>query len=455
MELFNSTPTVLEEVLAATRSTRPSPFRSAAATPEGVIAAGQEVQPQIRLEGTVPVAEEHGKIARGGPQLIRHGSVHPAVVIEVAQGQIATPAGLSGGEDGTLEGAVAMTQQHPELKSVAIEHGDALDHQVELAVAVDVAQGHGLRREVLAAGRKDQGPRERAVAVAQQHADGVGELLRRHHVEPAVAVEVTDRDRVRGPADGQVDPGPEGAVAVAQQHAEGAVAVRRHQVEGAIVVEVAGRHGEGGLADAEDQVVRLERAVAFAQQDFHRGARGASGVQGDVGQAVAVEVAHRRRLGVAVAEAAVEDVGGDSRLERTIAVPQQHTQAALGGGGRRRSLVDDREIRLAVVVEVRHRDRAGKDADRESDRGQKTENRTIFQCFQRQFAPLGRPRQRPGLLQQAMQPGQCHEMNPPRKKKQGRTPPRRGRGNTMLGRAVPPGRAPDVSPPGEGAEWVP
>ena len=65
------------------------------------------------------------------------------------------------------------------------------------------------------------------------------------------------------------------------------------------MVEVAGRHGEGGLADAEDLVVRLERAVAFAQQDFHRGARGASGVQGDVGQVVAVEVAHRHRLGVA------------------------------------------------------------------------------------------------------------------------------------------------------------
>src|SRR5262249_29951165 len=34
-EAFNSTPTVLEEALAATRSTRPSPFRSAAATPKG------------------------------------------------------------------------------------------------------------------------------------------------------------------------------------------------------------------------------------------------------------------------------------------------------------------------------------------------------------------------------------------------------------------------------------
>ena len=35
VEVFNSTPTVPEEVLAATRSTRPSPFRSAAATPKG------------------------------------------------------------------------------------------------------------------------------------------------------------------------------------------------------------------------------------------------------------------------------------------------------------------------------------------------------------------------------------------------------------------------------------
>ena len=42
---------------------------------QGVIAAGQEVQPNQRLEGAVPVAGEHGEIARGGPQLIRHGSV--------------------------------------------------------------------------------------------------------------------------------------------------------------------------------------------------------------------------------------------------------------------------------------------------------------------------------------------------------------------------------------------
>src|SRR5262249_10235653 len=44
---------------------------------------------------------------------------------------------------------------------------------------------------------------------------------------------------------------------------------------------------------------------------------------------------------------------------------------------------------------------------------------------------------------------------PLRRQEQGRTPPRQGRRNTMLGRAVPPGWARNVSPPGEGAEWVP
>src|SRR5262249_15965239 len=100
--------------------------------------------------------------------------------------------------------------------------------------------------------------------------------------------------------------------------ADGAVVVRGPQVEDAVVVEVAGRHGEGGRGDGEDQVVRLERAVALAQQDFHRGARGARGGQGDVGQAVAVEVArHHRQAG-----AAGKEGGGDSGLERTTAVTQ-------------------------------------------------------------------------------------------------------------------------------------
>src|SRR5262249_49617088 len=56
-----------------------------------------------------------------------------------------------------------------------------------------------------------------------------------------------------------------------------------------------------------------------------------------------------------------------------------------------------------------------------------------FQGFKHQWGPLGRPGQRPGLLQQALQPGQCHGMNPPRVKNKDKRPTA-GRGNTMLGR---------------------
>ena len=48
VEVFNSTPTVPEEVLAATRSTRPSPFRSAAATPKGSLPPVEKSQPNER-----------------------------------------------------------------------------------------------------------------------------------------------------------------------------------------------------------------------------------------------------------------------------------------------------------------------------------------------------------------------------------------------------------------------
>ena len=50
VEVFNSTPTVLEEVLAATRSTRPSPFRSAAATPKGSLPPVESLSRMERLE---------------------------------------------------------------------------------------------------------------------------------------------------------------------------------------------------------------------------------------------------------------------------------------------------------------------------------------------------------------------------------------------------------------------
>src|SRR5262249_62021609 len=109
-----------------------------------------------------------------------------------------------------------------------------------------------------------------------------------------------------------------------------------------------GGTGERGRGGGEDQVFRRERAVALAQQDFHCGVCAVTGRgQGDVGQAVAVEVARHHRQ----AAAAVEDGGGDRRLERTVAVAQEHTYAARGGS---RPQVGDAAVRPALAVERRH-----------------------------------------------------------------------------------------------------
>src|SRR5262249_20150608 len=144
------------------------------------------------------------------------------------------------------------------------------EHEVGPAVAVDVAYGRGRRPDAAVARREAPGRPKRAVAVAQQHADGAAGEVCRYQVGPAVAVEVMDRDRARLRADGEANPGPERAVAVAhKQAARVAPAVRRHQVKRAVAVEVADRYGGRPLADADDQVVALERAVAVAPQHFH------------------------------------------------------------------------------------------------------------------------------------------------------------------------------------------
>ena len=51
---FSSTPTVPEEAFAATRSTRPSPLRSAAATPRGSLPPVGEAHPRLARNPNVP-----------------------------------------------------------------------------------------------------------------------------------------------------------------------------------------------------------------------------------------------------------------------------------------------------------------------------------------------------------------------------------------------------------------
>src|SRR5439155_1086528 len=81
------------------------------------VTAGRESQRRLERnpKRTVTVSGEHGQPVRDGG-LSPHSRVQSAVVIEVAQGHIAVPAACFGAlEDGSSEGAVAMTQQHPEF----------------------------------------------------------------------------------------------------------------------------------------------------------------------------------------------------------------------------------------------------------------------------------------------------------------------------------------------------
>src|SRR5579871_2790574 len=144
---------------------------------------------------------------------------------------------------------------------------------------------------------------EGAVAVAEQDTHYTAKIIGftcYRQVEPTVAVEISYRhslevEESRGKALG----GLEGAVAIAQQHADRAVSICRHQVELAVAVEVPDRHRESRRTDAVT-LRRLECAVAIAQEDSHPavGMVGSSPVvgEGEVGDAVAVEIAHRHGL---------------------------------------------------------------------------------------------------------------------------------------------------------------
>src|SRR5262249_56139014 len=104
------------------------------------------------------------------------------------------------------------------------------------------------------------------------------------------------------------------ALTVARQHADSSTACQG-EIRNAIAVEISHRYVHGARPGGE--VTRaLEGAVAVAQQHTHRVAIEVG--DGEVGDAIAVEVAHDYALG---ARPGGEGAGG---LEGTIAVAQQH-----------------------------------------------------------------------------------------------------------------------------------
>ncbi len=126
---------------------------------------------------------------------------------------------------------------------------------------------------------------ERAVAIAQQHADRASAFVGGDNVELAVAVQVRHRDRRRARSDREGLLRREGAVPVAQQHADRVVAV----VGGDdVLFAVAGqvRHSHAARVVSNRVGFRgLEGAVPVAQQHAHA-VRAAVG-HNEVGDAVA------------------------------------------------------------------------------------------------------------------------------------------------------------------------
>ena len=133
--------------IRTTRSGMPSPLKSPTASENG---AGRGVEAALRLEGAVAPAQQDRDVAG---VVVRDHDVGDAVAVEDRRSPArggnweARDRGLAAGDEGadgelagSLEGAVAVAQQHADRVRQRVG-----DDQVELAVAVEVGQGD-LRR---------------------------------------------------------------------------------------------------------------------------------------------------------------------------------------------------------------------------------------------------------------------------------------------------------------------
>src|SRR5262249_33213705 len=165
---------------------------------------------------------------------------------------------------GGRKGAIAVAQQHSDVVAMVVCDGD-----VEAAVAVDIAHGHGTRSSP---GVEVAGGLESTIPVAHEHADAssiIGEttLVRHNDVGDAVAVDIPHRYEQGQAPGGVADRRMEGAVALAQEHAYAAtdqVITTYQEVESTVAIDI--RHGHGaGIGPGWEIAGGLERAVPVTQ----------------------------------------------------------------------------------------------------------------------------------------------------------------------------------------------
>jgi hypothetical protein len=187
---------------------------------------------------------------------------------------------------------------------------------------------------------------QRAVAVAEQHADGIAAVVGGHDVRISVAVEVGDDAGGRRHARGERALRGERAVADPEQDAErGVVVVRHGEIRLQVAVEVADRHGHGPGPGGERPLLP-KATIARPEQHAHRVAEVVGRCQVEL--AVGVEVGDGHGTGRGAA--------GERplRLERAVAPAEQHPHGVVEVVGR-----DQVGLAIAVDVADRHRDRTG------------------------------------------------------------------------------------------------
>ena len=154
----------------------------------------------------------------------------------------------------------------------------------------------------------------------------------------AVSREVTRHDRIGDRPHCVSDLGPEGAVAVAQEHRHRAVA-QRHRTTAA-AVPPSGRRAAIGVGDGE-----VEMAVAREVTRHNRVGGRPHGVS-DLGPECAVAVAQQHRH-----RAVAQRFPTTAAVPRPAAVPPARRRATIGVG--------DGEVEMAVAGEVTRDNRIG------------------------------------------------------------------------------------------------
>src|SRR5205085_1233968 len=126
--------------------------------------AGGEVP--CELEGAIAVAHKHADVV--GAEVVA-GDVSGCVAVDIRDRHGERI--LAGGEvGGALEGAIAVAQQHADVDGLEVA-ADVGNGEVGVSVAVDIRHRHGDRIQT---GGEVAGALEGAIAVAQQHADVAG-----------------------------------------------------------------------------------------------------------------------------------------------------------------------------------------------------------------------------------------------------------------------------------------